>query len=71
MVRDALKPTTVSPWRIRVRGALSFLEKRPMNALPIYPFSPMRFIDTLKFVGMRPAQPRLGLMTGAALRPRM
>jgi radical SAM superfamily enzyme YgiQ (UPF0313 family) len=54
-----------------VRGA-SFLEKRPMNALLIYPEFPetyWSFKHALKFVGKRAAQPPLGLMTVAALLP--
>ena len=52
----------------------SFLtEKRPMNALLIYPEFPdtfWSFKHALKFLGKRAAQPPLGLMTVAALLPR-
>ena len=54
--------------------AASFLtEKRPMNALLIYPEFPdtfWSFKHALKFLGKRAAQPPLGLMTVAALLPR-
>ncbi|MGA9063245.1 MAG: B12-binding domain-containing radical SAM protein, partial [Terracidiphilus sp.] len=52
---------------------LSFPEKRPMNALLIYPEFPETFWSfkhALKFLGKRAAQPPLGLMTVAALLPR-
>ncbi len=56
-----------------VCAAPSFLEKRPMNALLIYPEFPdtyWSFKHALKFLGKRAAQPPLGLMTVAALLPR-
>jgi radical SAM superfamily enzyme YgiQ (UPF0313 family) len=55
-----------------VCAAHFFLEKRPMNALLIYPKFPdtyWSFKHALKFVGKRAAQPPLGLMTVAALLP--
>jgi hypothetical protein len=51
-----------------VCAAPSFLEKRQMNALLIYPEFPdtyWSFKHALKFVGKRAAQPPLGLMTVA------
>jgi radical SAM superfamily enzyme YgiQ (UPF0313 family) len=53
-------------------GLPFFPEKRPMNALLIYPKFPdtyWSFKHALKFVGKRAAQPPLGLMTVAALLP--
>ena len=50
-----------------------FLERRPMNALLIYPEFPdtfWSFKHALKFLGKRAAQPPLGLMTVAALLPK-
>ncbi len=58
---------------IRVRGAL-LPEKWPMNALLIYPEFPdtfWSFKHALKFLGKRAEQPPLGLMTVAALLPRV
>ena len=55
------------------RTASFHTEKRPMNALLIYPEFPdtfWSFKHALKFLGKRAAQPPLGLMTVAALLPR-
>jgi radical SAM superfamily enzyme YgiQ (UPF0313 family) len=70
-VRDVLEPTADPDCRF-ARGAF-LTEKRPMNALLIYPEFPdtfWSFKHALKFLGKRAAQPPLGLMTVAALLPR-